>query len=57
MWAGIVIGVCSEVASLTLLTWKAAPFIPVGRYLGILWMIAIALNLPNRHSNPAAKPA
>jgi len=53
MWTGIVLGVCSEVASLTLVTWKAAPFIPVGRYLGILWMIAIALMLPNRRSEPS----
>jgi len=55
MWAGIVLGVCSEIASLTLITWKAAAFIPVGRYLGILWMIAIALSLPNRHSDLAAR--
>jgi hypothetical protein len=53
MWTGIVLGVCSEVASLTLVTWKAAPFIPVGRYLGILWMIAIALTLPNRRPEPS----
>lgn len=55
MWAGIVLGVCSELASLTLVTWKAAPFIPVGRYLGILWMVAIALTLPSRRpADPAA---
>jgi len=55
MWAGIVIGVCSELASLTLVTWNASLFIPIGRFLGILWMIAIALTLPNRHpANPAA---
>lgn len=48
MYAGILLGLCSELASLTLVTWNAALFLPIGRYLGILWMIAIALTLPNR---------
>ncbi len=48
MWFGIVIGVASELATLTLVTWNAAIFIPVGRYLGIVWMILMAFNLPVR---------
>ena len=53
MWAGIAIGLSSEFASLTLVTWKTSILLPVGRYLGILWMIGIALTLPSRR--PAAQ--
>ena len=42
----VIIGIASELATLTLVTWNAAIFIPVGRYLGIVWMILIAFNLP-----------
>lgn len=45
MWLGVVIAVCSELATFTLVTWKASIFIPVGRFVGILWMIGIAATL------------
>lgn len=45
MWLGVVVAVCSELATFTLVTWKASIFIPVGRFVGILWMIGIAATL------------
>jgi hypothetical protein len=44
---GIVIAVACELAAFTLATWNAAYFIPVGRFGGILWMIAVAATLPS----------
>jgi hypothetical protein len=46
MILGIVVAVACELASFTLVFWNAAYFIPVGRFLGIVWMIAVALTLP-----------
>jgi len=48
MWFGIGIATACELAALTLLNFTAGYFIPVGRFGGILWMIFISLNLPNR---------
>ncbi len=48
MWLGIIIAVACELASLTLLWWNAGYFIPVGRFLGVVWMIAVAVTLPSR---------
>ena len=46
MILGIVIAVACELAAFTLPIWNAAYFIPVGRFLGIVWMIAVAATLP-----------
>jgi hypothetical protein len=46
MILGLVVAAACELASLTLIVWNAAYFIPVGRFLGIFWMIAVALTLP-----------
>jgi hypothetical protein len=46
MWFGLVIAVCSELSTLMLLTWTASIFIPIGRYIGIVWMIVVAAKLP-----------
>ena len=46
MWFGIAIAAACELSTLMLLTWTAAIFIPVGRFLGIMWMIGIAASLP-----------
>lgn len=53
MVLGIVVAVACELASLTLPIWNAAYFIPVGRFLGIVWMIAVAATLPG--SAPASR--
>jgi hypothetical protein len=47
MVLGIVVAVACELASLTLVVYNAAYFIPVGRFLGIVWMIAVAITLPD----------
>ena len=45
MWLGIVVAVACELASFTLLNFKAGYFIPVGRFIGIVWMIGVSLTL------------
>ena len=46
MWLGIVVALACELASLSLLNFKAAYFIPVGRFGSIVWMIGVSLTLP-----------
>jgi len=46
MWFGIVIGTACELAAFTVLNFKAGYFIPVGRFVSILWMIGVSLALP-----------
>ena len=46
MGLGIVVAVACELASLTLLNFTAGYFIPVGRFISIVWMIGISLKLP-----------
>jgi hypothetical protein len=50
MWLGIVIAVACELASLTVVNFTAGYFIPVGRFLSILWMIALSLTLRSSKS-------
>ena len=47
MGLGIVVASACELASLCLLNFKAAYFIPVGRFLSIVWMIGVSLTLPS----------
>lgn len=46
MWLGIFVAVACELATLTLLTWNAGYFIPVGRFISIVWMIGVGATLP-----------
>ena len=46
VWFGIVVGLACELASLTVLSFKAGYFIPAGRFGSILWMIGVSLTLP-----------
>ncbi|MGH9682617.1 MAG: hypothetical protein ACRD4S_03255 [Candidatus Acidiferrales bacterium] len=46
MWLGIFVAVASELSTLMLLVWNAAYFIPVGRFISIIWMIGVAATLP-----------
>jgi hypothetical protein len=43
---GIVIAVASELATFSLLTWKASYFIPIGRFVSFVWMIGVAITMP-----------
>jgi hypothetical protein len=45
MWLGVVVAVACELATLTLLVWNAAYFIPVGRFVSAVWMICVAVTL------------
>ena len=59
MWLGIAVAIACEFASLTLLNFKAGYFIPVGRFVSIIWMIGVSLTLPNSLTNSTdeANPA
>jgi hypothetical protein len=47
MGLGIVVAIACELASLSLLNFKAAYFIPIGRFVSIVWMIGVSLTLPD----------
>jgi hypothetical protein len=53
MWLGIVVAVACELASLTLLNFTAGYFIPVGRFISIVWMIGLSFTLPATIPAPA----
>ena len=53
MWLGVVVAVACELASLTLVVWNAAYFIPVGRFVSVVWMIGVALTLPTSRRDQA----
>jgi hypothetical protein len=46
MWMGIVVAAAGELSSLTLLNFTAGYFIPVARFLSIVWMFGVAFKLP-----------
>ncbi|MFZ0743125.1 MAG: hypothetical protein WAM85_01910, partial [Terracidiphilus sp.] len=45
-WLGIVVGLTCELAAFTVLNFKAGYFIPVGRFVSIVWMVGVSLTLP-----------
>jgi hypothetical protein len=46
VWLGIAVAIACELAALTLLNFTAGYFIPVGRFISIVWMIGVSLTLP-----------
>jgi hypothetical protein len=48
MWLGIFVAVACELATLTLVVWNASYFIPVGRFLSVVWMFGVAVTLPRK---------
>jgi hypothetical protein len=61
MWLGIVIAAAGELSSFTLVNFTAGYFIPVTRYLSIVWMFGLALKLPAalpfaEESGPSSSP-
>jgi hypothetical protein len=56
MILGLVVAVACELASITLIVYNAAYLIPVGRFLGIAWMIAVAITLPGSITAERASP-
>ena len=46
MWLGVVIAVAGELSTFTLLTWWAAMFIPVARFVSFVWLIGVAAKMP-----------
>lgn len=48
---GLVVGLACELAAFTVLNFKAGYFIPVGRFVSIVWMIGVSLTLPKSIPN------
>jgi hypothetical protein len=48
---GMFLALTGELSSLSLVSYPANFFIPITRYLGLIWMFAIALTLPHRHED------
>lgn len=46
VWLGVVIAVAAELSTFTLLTWRAAMFIPVARFVSFVWLIGVAAKMP-----------
>lgn len=54
-WIGLVIAAVSLLATFTLLTPALDATLPVGRFAGLAWLIAVSVTLPrNRHAAAAA---
>jgi hypothetical protein len=50
---GMVVALAGELSSLSLVTYPANYLIPVTRYLGFIWMLAVAISLTRNHRNAA----
>jgi hypothetical protein len=46
MWCGVALAVVGELSSLHLIVWSLLPLIPLTRFPGFLWLIAVAFKLP-----------
>lgn len=46
MWTGMMLALAGELSSLHLVFWNLLPLIPLTRFPGFLWLIAVALKLP-----------
>ncbi|OLT05011.1 hypothetical protein BJF90_20170 [Pseudonocardia sp. CNS-004] len=53
--AGLVIAAVSELATFSLLFDAAIPLVPVGRFGGLIWLIAAAVLLPRRRGRAGAR--
>ncbi len=51
--AGVVLAAVAELSTLTLLTLDAAPTLPVARFGGLVWLIAVSLLLPASRPRPS----
>jgi hypothetical protein len=46
IWLGVVVAAAGELSSFALLNFNAGYFIPVARFLSVVWMCCLALELP-----------
>ena len=51
---GLALAVCGELSWVYLMTPTALPLVPLTRFPGFVWMIAVGLALPNRRSRAAS---
>lgn len=43
---GIALAIASELAIFSLITWKAAFFLPIGRFVSFIWLIGVGITMP-----------
>lgn len=53
-WFGVIIAVVCELATLTALTGALDPLLPIGRFGGLVWLLAVAVTLPARRVRRAS---
>lgn len=56
VWFGLVIAAAGELCSLSLVALAAAPLIPIVRFCGFIWLIAVGAALPKRIRADDASP-
>jgi predicted histidine transporter YuiF (NhaC family) len=54
---GILVAITGELSSFSLIAYPANFFIPITRYLGIIWMFAVAVALTKDRTAAPAAPA
>jgi hypothetical protein len=55
-WAGLVIAAVSAASTFALLTSALDVAFPIGRFLGLLWLIAVSITLPARRRRASRAP-
>jgi hypothetical protein len=48
MWFGILLAIAAELSTLTLISERAAIFLPLARFPGFIWILGVAFTLPSR---------
>lgn len=48
MWFGIVLAIAAELSTLTLISERAAVFLPLARFPAFIWILGVAFTLPSR---------
>jgi hypothetical protein len=56
-WAGLIVAAVAELSTLSLLTTALDPALPIGRFGGLLWIVAASILLPRSRRDLRSAPA
>jgi hypothetical protein len=56
MWLGVLLSVIAELSTLTLISERAAIFLPLARFPAFIWMLCVAFTLPSHHHARISAP-
>jgi hypothetical protein len=51
MWFGVVLAIVAELSTLTLISERAAVFLPLARFPAFIWILCVAFALPSRRES------